>query len=143
MIVVPVIPAEMASALLERRPDIAASERQMAAANAQIGVAVAAFYPDITLSGDFGTSALTLNRLLATTSRFWAFGSNLVQTVFDAGLRSAQVEQAHAVFDQDVANYRQTVLAAFQQVEDQLAARSPTPRRPSISGRAGWSPEPR
>src|SRR5215831_5388006 len=122
MIAVPVIPAEMPSALLQRRPDIAASERQMAAANAQIGVAVAAFYPDITLTGDYGTSAITLNRLLSTTSRFWAFGSNLVQTIFDAGARSAQVEQARAVFDQDVANYRQTVLTAFQQVEDQLAA---------------------
>ena len=120
-IAVPVIPAEMPSALLERRPDIAASERQMAAANAQIGVAVAAFYPNITLSADAGTSALTLSRLLATTSRFWSFGSNLVQTIFDAGARSAQVEQARAVFDQDVANYRQTVLTAFQQVEDQLA----------------------
>jgi outer membrane protein TolC len=69
-IAVPVIPAEMPSALLERRPDIAASERLMAASNAQIGVAVAAFYPNITLTGDYGTSALTLNRLLATTSRF-------------------------------------------------------------------------
>ncbi len=94
----------------------------MAAANAQIGVAVAAFYPDITLSADFGTSALTLNRLLATSSRFWSFGSNLVQTIFDAGARNAQVEQARTLFDQDVANYRQTVLTAFQQVEDQLAA---------------------
>jgi len=65
---------------------------------------------------------LTLNRLLSTTSRFWAFGSNLVQTILDAGARSAQVEEARAVFDQDVANYRQTVLTAFQQVEDQLAA---------------------
>jgi len=122
MIAVPVIPPEMPSALLERRPDIAASERQMAAANAQIGVAVAAFYPDITLSADYGTSAVTLNHLLATSSRFWSFGSTLVQTVFDAGARSAQVEEARAVFDQDVANYRQTVLTAFQQVEDQLAA---------------------
>ena len=122
VIAVPVIPPEMPSALLERRPDIAASERLMAAANAQIGVAVAAFYPDITLSADYGTSAVTLNHLLATSSRFWSFGSNLVQTMFDAGARSAQVEQASAVFDQDVANYRQTVLTAFQQVEDQLAA---------------------
>jgi NodT family efflux transporter outer membrane factor (OMF) lipoprotein len=121
-IAVPVIPPEMPSALLERRPDIAASERQMAAANAQIGVAVAAFYPDITLTGDYGTSALTLNRLLATSSRFWSFGSTLVQTILDAGARNAQVEQARAVFDQYVANYRQTVLTAFQQVEDQLAA---------------------
>src|SRR6516164_2025472 len=121
-IAVPVIPAEMPSALLERRPDIAASERLMAAANAQIGVAVAAFFPNITLTADSGTSALTLNRLLSTTSRFWAFGSNLVQTIFDAGARAAQVEEARAVFDQDVANYRQIVLTAFQQVEDQLAA---------------------
>jgi len=119
---VPVIPPEMPSALLERRPDIAASERLMAAANAQIGVAVAAFFPTITLSANSGTSALSLNRLLATTSRFWAFGSTLVETIFDAGARSAQVEQARAVFDQDVATYRQTVLTAFQQVEDQLAA---------------------
>jgi NodT family efflux transporter outer membrane factor (OMF) lipoprotein len=121
-IAVPVIPPEMPSALLERRPDIAAAERLMAAANAQIGVFVAAFFPNITLTGDSGTSALSLNRLLATTSRFWAFGSTLLQTVFDAGARSAQVEQARAVFDQDVASYRQTVLTAFQQVEDQLAA---------------------
>lgn len=121
-IAVPVIPAGMPSELLERRPDIAASERLMASANAQIGVAVAAFYPDISLTGDYGTSALMLNRLLATSSRFWSFGSDLVQTVFDAGARNAQVEEARAVFDQNVANYRQTVLTAFQQVEDQLAA---------------------
>jgi len=122
VIEVPVIPPGMPSALLERRPDIAAAERLMAAANAEIGVAVAAFYPNITLTGDYGTSALTLNRLLATSSRFWSFGSNLVQTIFDAGARNAQVEEARAVFDQNVANYRQTVLTAFQQVEDQLAA---------------------
>jgi NodT family efflux transporter outer membrane factor (OMF) lipoprotein len=112
----------MPSALLERRPDIATSERQMAAANAQIGVAVAAFYPTITLSGDAGTSALTLNRLLATSGRFWAFGSTLAETVFDAGARRAVVEQTLAVFDQTIANYRQSVLTAFQQVEDELAA---------------------
>jgi NodT family efflux transporter outer membrane factor (OMF) lipoprotein len=121
-IAVPVIPAEMPSALLERRPDIATSERQMAAANAQIGVAVAAFYPTITLSGDAGTSALTLNRLLATSGRFWAFGSTLAETVLDAGARHAVVEQTLAVFDQTIANYRQSVLTAFQQVEDELAA---------------------
>jgi NodT family efflux transporter outer membrane factor (OMF) lipoprotein len=122
IIAVPVMPPEMPSALLERRPDIAAAERLMAAANAQIGVFVAAFFPDITLSGNYGTSAVLLHRLLATSSRFWSFGSTLVQTIFDAGARSAQVEEARAVFDQDVANYRQTVLTAFQQVEDQLAA---------------------
>jgi NodT family efflux transporter outer membrane factor (OMF) lipoprotein len=122
VIAVPVIPPGVPSALLERRPDIAAAERQMAAANAQIGVQVAAFFPDITLSGDYGTSAALLNRLLATSSRFWSFGSNLVQTVFDAGARTALVEEASAVFDENIANYRQTVLTAFQQVEDQLAA---------------------
>jgi outer membrane protein TolC len=94
----------------------------MAAANAQIGIPVAASFPNITLTGDHGTSALSLNRLLATSSPFWSFGPTLLQTVFDAGARSAQVEQARAVFDQDVATYRQTVLTAFQQVEDQLAA---------------------
>ena len=122
MIAVPEIPPEMPSALLERRPDIAAAERLMASANAQIGVAVAAFYPNITLSGDYGTSASTLNHLLATSSRFWSFGSALVQTILEAGARAAVVEEARATFDQDVANYRQTVLTAFQQVEDQLAA---------------------
>jgi NodT family efflux transporter outer membrane factor (OMF) lipoprotein len=119
---VPEIPAGLPSALLERRPDIAAAERAMAAANAEIGVAVAAFYPTITLSADAGTSAATLNRLIGAGGEFWSFGSNLVDTVFDAGLRHAQVRAAVAVFDQDLANYRQTVLAAFQQVEDQLAA---------------------
>jgi NodT family efflux transporter outer membrane factor (OMF) lipoprotein len=122
MIAVPVIPPEMPSALLERRPDIAATERLMASANAQIGVAVAAYYPTITLSADAGASALTLNRLLATTSRFWAFGSTFLETLFDAGARAAVVEETRAFFDQTIANYRQTVLTAFQQVEDQLAA---------------------
>src|SRR5246500_2078735 len=122
VIAVPVIPPEMPSALLERRPDIAAAERLMASANAQIGIAEAAFYPTIPLSANSGTSALTLNRLLATSSRFWAFGSTLVETVFDAGARAAIVEEARAFFDQTIANYRQSVLTAFQQVEDQLAS---------------------
>jgi NodT family efflux transporter outer membrane factor (OMF) lipoprotein len=122
VIAVPVIPAEMPSALLERRPDIATAERLIAAANAQIGVAVAAFYPNVTLSADYGVQALMLAKLFSDSSRFWSFGSNLVQTVFDAGARSAQVEEARAIFDQNVASYRQAVLTAFQQVEDQLAA---------------------
>jgi NodT family efflux transporter outer membrane factor (OMF) lipoprotein len=119
---VPEIPAGLPSALLERRPDIAAAERTMAAANAEIGVAVAAFYPTITLSADAGTSAATLNKLVGASGEFWSFGSNLVETVFDAGRRNAEVRAAVAVFDQDLGNYRQTVLAALQQVEDQLAA---------------------
>ena len=119
---VPEIPAGLPSALLERRPDIAAAERTMAAANAQIGVEVAAFYPTITLSADAGEAAVSLARLVSASGRFWSLGSNLVETVFDAGLRNAQVQAAVAVFDEDLANYRQTVLTAFQQVEDQLAA---------------------
>ena len=119
---VPVVPAGMPSALLERRPDVAAAERQMAAANAQIGVAVAAFYPTITLSADYGVMALQIAKLFTDQARFWAFGSSLAETVFDAGARAAVVGEAGAAFDQTIANYRQTALTAFQQVEDQLAA---------------------
>ena len=121
VIAVPIIPPGLPSALLERRPDIAAEERLMAAANAQIGVAEAAFYPDITLSADFGVMALKTAKLFTEQARFWAFGSTLAETVFDAGARRAVVAQTVAVFDQAIANYRQTVLTAFQQVEDQLA----------------------
>jgi len=119
---VPEIPAGIPAALLERRPDIATAERQMAAANAQIGVAVAAFYPTITLSADYGVSALMIAKLFSEQARFWAFGSSLAETVFDAGARAAVVKESLAIFDQTIANYRQTVLTAFQQVEDQLAA---------------------
>ena len=119
---VPVIPSGLPSALLERRPDIAAAERRMAAANAQIGVAEAAFFPNITLSGDSGVTSSKLNKLLTASSRVWSFGSTLAETIFDAGARHGQVEQARAVLDADTAAYRQSVLAAFQQVEDQLAA---------------------
>ncbi|MBO0737911.1 MAG: efflux transporter outer membrane subunit [Alphaproteobacteria bacterium] len=122
VIAVPKIPPGVPSALLERRPDIAAAERQMASSNAQIGVAEAAFYPTITLSGDYGVSALEIAKLFTDQARFWAFGSSLAQTVFDAGARAALTEEARAIFDQTIATYRQTVLTAFQQVEDQLAA---------------------
>jgi len=118
---VPVIPTGVPSTLLERRPDIASAERQMAAANAQIGVAVAAYYPDITLSGSFGYAA-AMGPLFAASNQLWSFGATIAETVFDGGLRDAQVEAARAAYDQTVANYRQTVLTAFQQVEDQLAA---------------------
>jgi NodT family efflux transporter outer membrane factor (OMF) lipoprotein len=119
---IPFIPPGLPSALLERRPDIAAAERTMAAANAEIGVQVAAFYPTITLSAAAGTAASTIGGLVGKTGEFWSFGGNLVETVFQGGLRNAQVQAAIAVFNQDLANYRQTVLTAFQQVEDQLAA---------------------
>ena len=118
----PEIPAGLPSILLERRPDIASAERRMAAANAQIGVAEAAFFPTITLSADFGGAAAKLAKLLTTSGRVWAFGSSLAETVFDAGARHAQVEEARALLDAAIADYRQTVLTGFQQVEDQLAA---------------------
>jgi NodT family efflux transporter outer membrane factor (OMF) lipoprotein len=122
LIQIPDVPPGLPSALLERRPDIAAAERTMALANAEIGVQLAAFYPTITLSADAGTAAANFLKLASKTGEFWSFGGTLVETVFDAGLRRAEVQAAIAVFDQDLANYRQTVLTAFQQVEDQLAA---------------------
>ena len=118
----PTIPPGLPSALLERRPDIAAGERRMAAANAQIGVAEAAFFPTITLSASSGSAAEKIGKLLSAASRTWAFGSTLAETIFDAGLRHALVEQARAAFDAAIADYRQTVLTGFQQVEDELAA---------------------
>ena len=120
--VFPEIPAGLPSQLLERRPDIASAERRMAAANAQIGVAKAAYYPNLSLSASAGLEALSLANWFSWPSRFWAVGAALSQTVFDGGLRSAQTEQALAAYDATVANYRQTVLTGFQQVEDNLAA---------------------
>jgi NodT family efflux transporter outer membrane factor (OMF) lipoprotein len=122
VIQVPDIPAGVPSALLERRPDIAAAERTMAAANADIGVQVAAFYPTITLSADAGTASATLLGLVGKTGEFWSLAGSFAETLFEGGLRHAQVQAAIAVFDEDLANYRQTVLTAFQQVEDELVA---------------------
>jgi NodT family efflux transporter outer membrane factor (OMF) lipoprotein len=119
---IPQVPPGLPSALLERRPDIAAAERAMGSANAEIGVEVAAFYPTITLSADAGTAAANFLKLAGETGEFWSFGGTLAETVFDAGLRSARVQEAVAVFNEDLADYRQTVLTAFQQVEDELAA---------------------
>ena len=118
----PAIPLGMPSQLLERRPDIAASERSMAAANAQIGIAVAAYYPNLTLSAEGGFESSAFEKLLAWPSRFWSVGPSLSETLFDAGLRRATVTQFVALYNADVAGYRQTVLTAFQQVEDSLAA---------------------
>jgi NodT family efflux transporter outer membrane factor (OMF) lipoprotein len=118
----PPVPVALPSELLERRPDIAALERQVAAANAQIGVARAAYYPNLTLSasGGFQTSHFTQWFNLA--SRFWSVGPTLSQTLYDGGARRALNEQAQAVYDNTVANYRQTVLTSFQGVEDQLSS---------------------
>ena len=118
----PAIPVGVPSQLLERRPDIAAAERNMAAANAQIGVVTAAYYPTLTLSGSAGFESSALKNLLTWPSRFWSVGPSVSETIFDAGLRSATVKQYVAVYNADVASYRQTVLTAFQQVEDYLAA---------------------
>src|SRR6202166_4751605 len=118
----PAIPIGVPSQLLERRPDIAASERNMAAAHAQIGVAVAAYYPNLTLSASGGFESSTITNLLSYSSRFWSVGSSVSETIFDAGLRRATVLQFEATYNADVAGYRQTVLTAFQQVEDFLAA---------------------
>jgi len=119
---VPPIPAGLPSELLERRPDIASSESRMVAANAQIGVAKAAYYPTIQLSATGGLSSSSLATLFAWPSRFWSVGPAASATLFDGGLRSAQSDQARAIYDAAVASYRETVLTAFQGVEDNLAA---------------------
>ncbi len=118
----PSIPVGMPSQLLERRPDIAAAERQVAAANAQIGIAESAYFPSLTLSASGGFESASFAHWLSAPSLFWSVGPALAATLFDGGLRQAQTEQARAAYDAAVAGYRQTVLTAFQQVEDNLAA---------------------
>jgi len=118
----PAIPVGVPSELLLRRPDIAAAERRVAAANAQIGVAVAAFYPTITLNASSGLESSSLAKWFSAASHFWSVGPGISQTVFDGGLRHAQTDAARAAYDATVAAYRQTVLGAFQGVEDNLAA---------------------
>lgn len=118
----PAIPVSMPSALLERRPDIAGAERRVQSANAQIGVQFAGYFPDLSLSGQYGFTSTALQRLISSASNSWSIGASVAQTVFDAGATSARVRQARAAYDAAVANYRQTVLTAFQQVEDNIAA---------------------
>ena len=119
---VPDVPVDVPSTLLERRPDVAAAERRVAAANAEIGVASAALYPALTLSAAGGFAGATLGNWISLPNRFWSLGASLAGTVFDGGLRVAQRDEAIAAYDATVAQYRQTVLAAFQQVEDQLSS---------------------
>lgn len=119
---VPAIPAGVPSSLLERRPDIAAAERRAAAANAQIGVAEAAWFPALTLSASGGYSSPSFADWISLPNRFWSLGPALAMTLFDAGARSAQTAQARAAYDAAVATYRQAVLTGFQEVEDNLAA---------------------
>ena len=117
---VPTVPAGVPSALLERRPDVAQAERRMAAANAQIGVAKAAYFPTLTLSGSDDYSNGVFGRLINASNRVWSFGPQLAETLIDGGLRRAEVAQARAAYAASVANYRQTVLSSFEQVEDEI-----------------------
>jgi NodT family efflux transporter outer membrane factor (OMF) lipoprotein len=117
----PPIPVGVPSELLERRPDVAAAERTMAEGNAAIGIAYAAYYPNLTLSGEGGFESSSFSHWLSWPSRFWSVGASLSETIFDAGLRRATVQQYVATYNADLAGYRQTVLTAFQQVEDSLA----------------------
>jgi NodT family efflux transporter outer membrane factor (OMF) lipoprotein len=118
----PVVPAGLPSTLLERRPDVAAAERRVAAANAEIGVAQAAFFPSLTLAASAGYRSTVASQWLSAPSLFWSLGPALAMTLFDAGRREALTEQARAAYDATVADYRQTALQSFQEVEDSLAA---------------------
>jgi NodT family efflux transporter outer membrane factor (OMF) lipoprotein len=118
----PPVPVSVPSALLERRPDIAAAERQMAAANEQIGIAKAAFFPTLSISASAGLESSSIVNWFTWPSRFWSVGPQMAETLFDAGRRRAQVRQTQALYDATVADYRQVVLNGLQQVEDNLAA---------------------
>ena len=120
----PQIPAGLPSTLLERRPDIASAERNMAQANAQIGVATAAFFPNLTLSASGGYRGASFADWISAPNQIWSVGPQLALTLFDGGLRRAQTDQAIAAYEASVAGYRQTVLAALQAVEDNLSAQS-------------------
>ncbi|WP_434585625.1 efflux transporter outer membrane subunit [Klebsiella sp. R390] len=116
----PAIPAAMPAQLLQRRPDIAEAERNVAAANAAVGVAIAGYYPDLSLSASGGVSASSLQNLLSLPNRVWSLGPSLSGTLLDFGATSSEVEQARAAYDAKVASYRQTVLEGLQEVEDYL-----------------------
>ncbi|MEP6482982.1 MAG: efflux transporter outer membrane subunit, partial [Rudaea sp.] len=118
----PAIPLGVPSQLLQRRPDVAIAERQAMSANAQIGVAEAAYFPTLSLSASAGFQSSAFSKLLTAPSRFWSIGPALAETLFDGGLRHAQTAQARAAYDAAVANYREVSLAAFQNVEDNLSA---------------------
>ena len=117
----PPIPVGVPSELLERRPDVAAAERTMAEANAAVGIAYAAYYPNLTLTGEGGFQSSSFSHWLSWPSRFFSVGASLSETIYDGGLRRATVQQYVATYNADLASYRQTVLGAFQQVEDALA----------------------
>lgn len=118
---VPIIPATAPSALMERRPDVVSAERNMAAANAQIGISEGGYFPDLTISASDGFDNSVLHDLISAPNRVWAVGAELAGNLFNFGATHAQVKQSEAAYDATVADYRQTALTAFQQVEDQLA----------------------
>jgi NodT family efflux transporter outer membrane factor (OMF) lipoprotein len=118
----PIITAGLPASLLERRPDVAAAERRAAAANADIGVAIAAFYPALTLNASGGFESAVLKHLFTLPSRVWSVGPSASLLLFDGGQRNAVTDQARAAFDEAAADYRQAVLDAFRDVEDNLAA---------------------
>jgi NodT family efflux transporter outer membrane factor (OMF) lipoprotein len=118
----PTIPVGLPSELLERRPDIAAAERRVAEANAQIGVAEAAYFPTVSLTASAGFESTNISKLMSGPSRFWSVGPAISQTIFDGGLRRAQTEEARAVYESSVAQYRESALSAFQEIENNLAA---------------------
>ena len=119
---VPVVPAGLPSRLLQRNPGVAAAERTMASANAQIGVAEAAWFPSLTLSGAYDFESSTLASLISASNAVWSFGPSLAENIFNGGATVALVREARATYDEEVANYRQTVLNTFQQVENDLAS---------------------
>lgn len=121
-VTVPEVPVGVPSTLLQRRPDIAAAERRVAAANEQIGIARSGYFPSIGLSGSYGTSASNIGDLFNVSNALWSLGLSVAQTVFDFGATGSRVDAARAAYDGNVANYRQIVLTAFQGVEDQLTA---------------------
>jgi NodT family efflux transporter outer membrane factor (OMF) lipoprotein len=119
---VPAVPPVVPSTLLQRRPDIATAERKVQAANAQIGVQTAAFFPTVSLTGTYGYAATELGHLISSSNSLWSYGASVAETLFDGGARIARVREAKATHDQTVAQYRETVLEALQNVEDELAA---------------------
>ena len=134
---IPIAPPDLPSALLERNPTIAANERTMASANARIGVAIAGYFPNITLGGSYGQQSSFLHTLFTAASSVWSFGlTNVSLPIFNGGLTSAQVAAARATYDEAVANYRQSVLVAFQQVEDELAASRILEQQATVQDRA-------
>ncbi|MGC2507051.1 MAG: efflux transporter outer membrane subunit [Candidatus Acidiferrales bacterium] len=132
----PEIPVGLPSELLERRPDVAAAERRVAAANAQIGVAKSAYYPLVNLGASGGFESASITTVIQGPSGLWSFGLSAVEIVFDAGRRRATSDQAIAAYDQTVANYRETVLTSFQQVEDNVAALRILESEASVQDRA-------